>query len=327
MRIDLTTAGPAALFQALASGPPSEDGKLPLDHAVGQGYLQSVGLGPRLRVLLFQLELRRELVLVRRADPARDVLTFSFRNLLAPAGRPAGLATVQVMSAGMDLEVTLPAHTPVNTLLLIADPALFSDLRAGEAVPALLQPLLAGHQPFVYEERMSPAMQQVAAAFVAADVPAEVRPYYQRVKAEELLCLFLAELVKRGPHAGHSPLSSLDARQLYHVRDQLLQDLGQPPRLSALAQSAAWSESKLKRLFKQVFGTPVYQYHQAARLQEAVRLLSTQQGSVSEVGYRLGFQNLSHFTQLFTRHTGSRPKQFSKRHPRPNEKETHQNAA
>ena len=164
-------------------------------------------------------------------------------------------------------------------------------------------------------------MQHVAAALVAADVPAEVRPYYQRVKAEELLCLFLAELVKRGPHAEHSPLSSLDVRQLYHVRAQLLQDLGQPPRLSALAQSAAWSESKLKRLFKQVFGTPVYQYYQAARLQEAVRLLSTQPLSVSEVGYRLGFQNLSHFTKLFARYTGSRPKQFSKRHPRPTEQE------
>lgn len=321
MRIDLTMDGPAALFQALASGTQQEDGKRPLDHAAGQGYLQAIALGPRLRGLLFQLELRQELVLVRRADPARDALTFSFRNLLAPAGRPAGRATVQVMSAGMDLELTLPAHTPVNTLLLIAAPALFSDLLAGEAGHTLFQALLAGNQPFVYEEPMSPTMQQVVAAFAAADVPAELRPYYQRVKAEELLCLFLAELVKRGSRAGHAPLSGPDVRQLYQVRDHLLQDLGQPPSLAALARSAAWSESKLKRLFKQVFGLPVYQYYQAARLQEAARLLRTQQLSVSEVGYQLGFQNLSHFTQLFTRHTGSRPKQFSKRHTRPDGKE------
>jgi len=308
MRIDLTTAGSAGLFQALANGHQPDGGKLAFDNAWGQGYLESVELGSRLRLLLFQLELRQELVLARQADPTCNVLTFSFRNLLAPAG----LATVQVMSASMALEMVLPAQSLVNTLLLIADTALFVDLLAGETVHTLLQSLLASNRPFVYEELMSPTMQQVAAALVAANVPADVRPYYQRVKAEELLCLFLAELVKRNSHAVQAPLSGSNARQLYQVRNQLLQDLSQPPSLTALAWSAAWSESKLKRLFKQVFGTSVYQYYQAARLQEAARLLSTQQLSVSEVGYRLGFQNLSHFTKLFARYTGLKPKKFSK---------------
>ncbi|MGY4386593.1 AraC-like DNA-binding protein [Pedobacter sp. UYP24] len=33
--------------------------------------------------------------------------------------------------------------------------------------------------------------------------------------------------------------------------------------------------------------------------------------SVSDVGYRLGFTNLSHFTKVFENHIGMKPKQYS----------------
>jgi AraC-like DNA-binding protein len=34
--------------------------------------------------------------------------------------------------------------------------------------------------------------------------------------------------------------------------------------------------------------------------------------SVSEVGYALGFSNLSHFTKVFEEHNGIKPKAFQK---------------
>ncbi len=47
-------------------------------------------------------------------------------------------------------------------------------------------------------------------------------------------------------------------------------------------------------------------------MKEAARLLKEEQLSVSEVGYRLGFTNLSHFTRVFEEHIGMKPKKFSK---------------
>jgi AraC-like DNA-binding protein len=72
------------------------------------------------------------------------------------------------------------------------------------------------------------------------------------------------------------------------------------------------SPSKLKRLFKQVFGNSIFSYYQGFRMQEAARLLKEEKLSVSEVGCQLGFINLSHFSRVFKEHIGMKPKQYSR---------------
>ena len=46
-------------------------------------------------------------------------------------------------------------------------------------------------------------------------------------------------------------------------------------------------------------------------MQEAARLLTTGTLTVSEVGYQLGFTNLSHFTRVFETHIGLKPKKYA----------------
>jgi AraC-like DNA-binding protein len=46
-------------------------------------------------------------------------------------------------------------------------------------------------------------------------------------------------------------------------------------------------------------------------MEEAAFLLKQSGYSVSEVGYQLGFTNLSHFSRLFQRYYGSTPKKYS----------------
>jgi len=72
------------------------------------------------------------------------------------------------------------------------------------------------------------------------------------------------------------------------------------------------SPSKLKRLFKQIFGNSIFSYYQEFRIQEAARLLKEEKLSVSDAGYRMGFTNLSHFSRVFEEHLGMKPKQYSR---------------
>jgi AraC-like DNA-binding protein len=71
------------------------------------------------------------------------------------------------------------------------------------------------------------------------------------------------------------------------------------------------SVSKIKRLFKQIFGTSIFNYYQNFRMQEAARLLREKKLTVSEVGYQMGFTNLSHFSKVFEEHIGMKPKKYS----------------
>ena len=58
-------------------------------------------------------------------------------------------------------------------------------------------------------------------------------------------------------------------------------------------------------------GKGVFEYYQFMRMQEAARLLKEKRLTVSEVGYQLGFTNLSHFSRVFEQHTGMKPKKYS----------------
>ena len=71
------------------------------------------------------------------------------------------------------------------------------------------------------------------------------------------------------------------------------------------------SPTKLKRLFKQIFGNSIFSYYQEFRIKEAARLMKDEKLSVSEVGYQLGFTNLSHFSRVFQAHIGIKPKRYS----------------
>ena len=55
----------------------------------------------------------------------------------------------------------------------------------------------------------------------------------------------------------------------------------------------------------------VSEYYLAALIIEAARLLREARLSVSEVGYEMGFSNLSHFTRVFEQYIGMKPKKYS----------------
>ncbi|MEI7734116.1 MAG: helix-turn-helix transcriptional regulator [Ferruginibacter sp.] len=69
-----------------------------------------------------------------------------------------------------------------------------------------------------------------------------------------------------------------------------------PPTIPVLARKAMMSETKLKNLFKQVYGLSLYEYYQKNRMLRARQLLRTKNYSVKETGTALGFKNLSNFT-------------------------------
>ena len=75
---------------------------------------------------------------------------------------------------------------------------------------------------------------------------------------------------------------------------------------------AGMSQTKLKRLFRQIFGYSIFSYYQQFRMKEAARLLKEDKLSVSDAGYRLGFTNLSHFSKVFRDHIGMKPKEYSR---------------
>jgi AraC-like DNA-binding protein len=85
-----------------------------------------------------------------------------------------------------------------------------------------------------------------------------------------------------------------------------------PPTIKELARLVAMSESKLKKIFKIVYGMPPYEYFQIQRMQKAMTLLKSGEHSIKDVGYTLGYSNLSNFTLAFKKVYGVLPSVIAK---------------
>lgn len=141
-------------------------------------------------------------------------------------------------------------------------------------------------------------------------IPESLESHYYKLKCEELLCYIFALLLQRETMAA-SNMHIEDIKAIYAIKLHLQSHLDEPSNIAALAKQSNMSEPKLRKLFKQTFGKGVFDYYQTVRMQEATKLLKQQRMTVSEVGYQLGFTNLSHFSRVFEQHIGMKPKKYS----------------
>jgi AraC-like DNA-binding protein len=106
-------------------------------------------------------------------------------------------------------------------------------------------------------------------------------------------------------------ISQDELERLKEVENVLLKSFSiPPPTIPQLAKKAAMSPTKLKKLFKAVYGNAIYEYFQKRRMQHAADLLLTKKYSVKEVGGQLGYANLSNFTLAFKKEFQRLPSEF-----------------
>lgn len=153
---------------------------------------------------------------------------------------------------------------------------------------------------------MTPRLYRLLDELLHADVKGPARLLWHEAKALELIALMTDELAESADAA--SPrLSASDVDGLERVRMLLLSDFETPPTLAELARTAGFSEAKLKGAFRAHFGTSVFAYLRAARMEEARRLLVGRRGNVTEVAMRMGYANPGKFAAAFRRHFGISP--------------------
>lgn len=98
-----------------------------------------------------------------------------------------------------------------------------------------------------------------------------------------------------------------DRAKIIKAKNILLAHLDSPITIKELARKVAMNECYLKKGFKAMFGTTLYDYFQKERMERAKSLLYDKGLSVSEVAVKMGYSCISHFSTAFKKHTGLRP--------------------
>ena len=94
---------------------------------------------------------------------------------------------------------------------------------------------------------------------------------------------------------------------IYTAREILLQHIGDPLTIKELSRKVAMNECYLKKGFKEIFGTTIFDFYQQQRMEHAKYLLYEKGLSVTDVSSLLGYSSISHFSAAFKKHTGLKP--------------------
>jgi AraC family transcriptional regulator len=98
-----------------------------------------------------------------------------------------------------------------------------------------------------------------------------------------------------------------DREKIIKSREVLLQHIGEPLTIKELSRKVAINECYLKKGFKELFGTTIFDFYQSQRMEHAKYLLYDKGLSVTEVSSSLGYSSISHFSTAFKKHTGIKP--------------------
>lgn len=104
----------------------------------------------------------------------------------------------------------------------------------------------------------------------------------------------------------------LEKEKILQAREIILQNINHPPTIPELAKQIGINQCYLKKGFKEMFKSTVYEFVIEQRMLKAKMLLSLNTQSVSQIAEEVGYSNTSNFSNAFKRYTGLYPSELSK---------------
>ena len=292
--------------------------RLKIPEKFGKGYCAGFVFNEHIRMIVSNYELYEDLMVEsQEINASKKMIFFKFQNIFSKtephlSEKPLkAIPAVLIGTSRINTDGVISIHTNTATINIEVDANYLNGLFEVSEKSTVLQNLLLNKQPLLFEQLINPYLQKIVDEIVNESVDETFKLFFLRIKAEELVCRLLMVLKKR-EEKHLVALNNQDIQNIYKVKEQILEQLEMPPVIKELAVCANMSLSKLKRLFKQIFGNSIFSYYQEFRIKEAARLLKEEKLSVSDVGYQLGFTNLSHFSKVFKEHIGMNPKQYSR---------------
>ena len=136
------------------------------------------------------------------------------------------------------------------------------------------------------------------------DAPAEYRVLAPLVIREIIYRLLTGAQANRMRHlatfGGH-------AHRMVRAVEKLRMNFNKPLRIDEIARELGMSVSGFHAHFKAVTAMSPLQFQKQLRLQEARRLMPSEDLDAAEAGYRVGYDDASHFNREYKRHFGEPP--------------------
>jgi AraC-like DNA-binding protein len=210
------------------------------------------------------------------------------------------LATVELPVTGKVVEAT--PERPYLSLRLELDAALVGSVmvEAGVSVPRG-----PGDARAIVVSALDAGLLDAALRFVRLiDTPDEARVLAPLIKREIVFRLLMGE---QGHRLRHLPMLGGNSHVIARAVERLRADFDRPLKIESIARELGMSSSGFHHHFKAITDMSPLQYQKQLRLQEARRLMFGENLDAASAGFRVGYDDPSHFSRDYKRHFGQSP--------------------
>jgi two-component system, response regulator YesN len=203
---------------------------------------------------------------------------------------------------GMILDIKMPGVDGLQVL----------ETAARDGTPMPVTVILSGYDDFSYAQRAIPHG-------IADYVVKPLSPQKAGDLAKSLVRLMErrragggkpagapAAAAAAGPRSAAGPGSPLSALVIAYVEEHLAEEISN----EILSAVFRYSPNYLGQLFKKEAGVSISEFVTRRRVEEAKRILREERLTVSEVAYRVGFNDNHYFCTVFKRQTGVTPREY-----------------
>ncbi|MEJ7600772.1 MAG: AraC family transcriptional regulator [Kofleriaceae bacterium] len=181
-----------------------------------------------------------------------------------------------------------------------------------DALSRFCDQITSGKPSILYDAwaGMTPELEHTIRQLRDSDHAPGLRELFVLSKSIGLLTLSI-EASHHAPGAQYVKTDA-DRERLVAARDRVNERLSDPPTLTELSRLVGLNEFKLKRGFKEMFGTTVFAYLTEQRLQLARQYLLDTDKTAAEIAFELGYATPQHFSAAFKKHFGVTPNSVRK---------------
>jgi len=153
--------------------------------------------------------------------------------------------------------------------------------------------------------QMNAKMQSVIMDIINCEFEGHLKKLYTQAKIIELLTLQLVQF-EEVPSSMQS-IKKTDADKMMLVKNLIANNIEQPLSLSYLARAVGTNEQYLKKHFKMMFGSTVFNYIVSVKMEKAKHLLLEGNHKIADVAITSGYKHATHFSSAFKKYFGYLP--------------------
>jgi AraC-like DNA-binding protein len=303
-------------------------GKIQLPPATGKGYLLAANINPDISYIVMNFSLKDDLIFSRKKSTEYGLSLFfnqiavsdffeikESNDIITDKGPVRN--NIFLSSTNYDLQMTYSKHSTLKRVGIFFSPAfvgrcLKKNILLDLMIYADNRLRNINKEPITFEYRQ--LLDDIFLADKSSPVGHLLLQNRVLLLAEKFLSTFLTkDLQRKETGVVKTKEKEKDIVALRNV-EQILSNnkLEKFPSIEILSKTAMMSTTKLKTKFKQIYGMKLYEFYNRNRLEKAKEMLKTGSFSVKQVGYDIGFSNLSNFAKAFKKEFGLLPKDMLK---------------